>query len=252
MVLRSALDSTPPLLFSSHYRLSFSFSLFRYLSFSSTCLSFSLPLYLPHSLCMFITLYLLSSSSLLFCSLSLSVSVCFFLFISLTLYMMPSFSLCHLFFSIPLHPSLPLLHIFSLFLSFFACLRHSDNSATKLAIPQIVTASYRTIDFSQYFCFSKISKISSRFDPSASLVRLFNFQKIFIRLCDTELLIYSFIHELYIISIRNKDFIFVKKKKKKVLKNFLNYFRDSEDTEFIMFRRINLYQFLSFHLLQCK
>lgn len=161
--LRSALDSTPPLLSSSHHHLSF--SLFHYLSFSFISLSlYSLiSLILPPPCCMFITLHLLSSSSLL---LSLSLSLCFFLFISLTLCFsisrLPSFSLCYLFFSFPLHLSLSLLHTLSVFFPlFFACLCHSNDSATKLAISQIVIASYRTIDFSQCFCFSKSQKFQS-------------------------------------------------------------------------------------------
>lgn len=151
--LRSALDSTPPLLSSSHHRL-----------------SFSLLLYLAHSPPSLLHVYN-SPSSFFFIALTFSLSLCFFLFISLTLCFsisrLPSFSLCYLFFSFPLHLSLSLLHTLSVFFSlFFACLRHSNDSATKLAISQIVIASYRTIDFSQCFCFSKSISTISKFDSS--------------------------------------------------------------------------------------
>lgn len=137
--------------------------------------SFSLLLYLAHSPPSLLHVYN-SPSSFFFIAPTFSLfhththtlflSLCFFLFISLTLCfsisLLPSFFLCYLFFSFPLHLSLSLLHTLSVFFSlFFACLRHSDDSATKLAISQIVIASYRTIDFSQCFCFSKSQKFQS-------------------------------------------------------------------------------------------
>lgn len=167
----------PPL--SSHHRLSFSLS--HHLSFSCVCLSFSLPLYRAHSLRMFITLYLLSSSALLSCILSLSRSLLFFLFISLTLCFSISRLLSPSAIYFSLFPCTPRSHYYTYSL-FFACLRHSDDSDTKLAIPQIVTASYCTINFSHNV------SVFQKFLQSLiqAQVLLFNFEKLFIFVCATQ------------------------------------------------------------------
>lgn len=175
--LRSALDSTPPLsstLLSPSSLFLFippSLFLLRLSFFLSAPLSRSFSPHVYNSLSSF----LFGASILHSLPLSLSLIFPFYLSYSLFFYISPAFSLCHLFFSVPLHPSLPLLHIFSL----FACLRHSDDSDTKLAIPQIVTASYCTINFSHNV------SVFQKFLQSLiqAQVLLFNFEKLFIFVC---------------------------------------------------------------------
>lgn len=106
--LRSALDSTPLSLYHS----------------ISRSVSFSLPISLP-------------PSTNLVSSLPLSPFLYLALSFPLSIFRYPSHLSCLCF-----TPSL------SLSLSLYSCLRRSHNSATELAIPQIVTASYRTIDSS--------------------------------------------------------------------------------------------------------
>lgn len=146
--LRSALDSTPLSLHLSISRsVSFSLPLYHALSPSS-----SLSPYFSSSIHLSRPLPLLPPLSL---SLCLFVSLSLFLFLSVPLFLPLSSSTIYFsLFPSPLSPCFtPSL---SRSLSLYSRLRRSRSSATELAIPQIVTASYRTIDSAVFLFFENL------------------------------------------------------------------------------------------------
>lgn len=133
------------------------FSLCLFLSATlSHCLSRPFVLSLFLSRCFHLSHFLHPPISFLFpLSFCLSLTLSLFLFLSVLLSRPLSSSA--IYFSLSPHPLIvcftPSL---SLSLLLYSCLRRSHNSATELAIPQIVTASYRTIDSAVFLFFENL------------------------------------------------------------------------------------------------